>query len=104
MVQPRVSLTQQQRDWLLMKWNRLRDKQLAADKASAAWEDRSATLKQYCKDNSYNAMQTRSKTQNDPYLQDHMAAWSWNAREAERISADISAFYQMLQMGMFDAQ
>jgi hypothetical protein len=83
---------------LLGLMTRLQEKSHKADMASAKWEKRKNYLDRYCRVNRYTEEQRRQKIAIDWDLNDAMAVWDWNRREANRLAQLILAEKALREM------
>lgn len=98
-----MQLNETEMRWLRLKWKKLRDANMNADKASNDWNERNDALNEWLKkqpgvdDNDPNVV-ANIKDRNLG-LKDALGTWDFFRRDADRHASDILAFQAMKNLG-----
>ena len=88
-----LNLSNEDKEYILFYWKRMRECNRNALKFAREWEVRRDGLKAWCKANGLTEKNTRDKMRDDWELGDASDRWHWNRREAARCAAVIQAEY-----------
>lgn len=105
-----VRLKSGEREWVRLKWEKIREAQQAADKANNEWQSINDAI------NKKHAAEDRRRSERGDYpmtdlmkaqakdaslpLKDALGAGNWHARNAERHIHDLSLFLRLKEMGI----
>jgi hypothetical protein len=97
----KLNLTETDRYWVELKWNKIRTSQMKADESNNEWHAINDAMKVWLRDmNETDPVQIDRIKSKNLALADALAVGKWHAAEAERHIADVTLFLRLKELEM----
>jgi hypothetical protein len=94
-----AKLTPDERTWVGLKWTKIRNSQMIADREGNAWTELNAALNAKLDAEYVHDVVQRDKVKGQSLaLKGHLQTHAWHRDEAQRHMADVALFLQMKDM------
>jgi len=95
----KLKLNAQERQWISLKWKKIRAAQVAADAAGNTWRRLNKEIEQFLDNSNERDIVQRAsiKSQSLP-LKDALETGKWHAAEAQRHIDDVNLFLHLKQL------
>jgi hypothetical protein len=96
-----IELKKDEKEWLRLKWLKIRKSQQTADQSSNNWNRINGEINRYLDESGERDVVQRTKIKSESLaLKDALEVGKWHSAEAERHIADVQLFLQMKELGV----
>lgn len=96
-----MDLKPDEKEWLRLKWIKIRKSQQTADQSSNNWNRVNGEINRYLDDSGITEVVQRAKIKSESLaLKDALETGKWHANEAQRHIDDVQLFLRMKELGV----
>lgn len=96
-----MELKKDEKEWLRLKWVKIRKSQQTADQSSNNWNRINGEINRYLDESGVVDVVQRSKIKSESLaLKDALEIGKWHSAEAQRHIDDVQLFLRMKEMGV----